>query len=425
MLVGILGGGLSGVSFQRFLKLKSEILEKEERLGGLCRSFSKDGFLYDLGGHIIYSKEKQVIRLIRKILHDNINYCRRNNKILFNGRLIKYPFENGVGELQKEDIYECLMGYLSNKHVRMETFKDWIYKTFGDGISNKYLIPYNEKIWKFPLEKMGIEWVERIPKPPTEDVIKSALGICTEGYTHQLYFNYPNSGGIENLVLSFMKNNAKVRTNFGVRKILKVGNKWLVSNGSENKLYDKLVSTIPVKEIVKFLPSVPSNVLKAARGLRHNSVKIVHIGVNNNSLNDKSAIYIHDPNVLPHRVCYMKYFSSQNVPKDMSSLIAEISMRPGSNLFKTSDSVIIEDTISGLQRVGILRKRDIVTTDVKTIDYAYIVYDVYYKKNIDTIRNYLRSVGIELLGRFGEFEYINMDEVLKRSIKLANKFNMV
>lgn len=423
MFIGILGGGLSGISFQRFLKHDSEILEKEARPGGLCRTFSKDGFYYDIGGHILFSKDHKIMHLVKRFLGSNHNLRRRNNKILFNGHFIKYPFENGLGALNKKDNYECLIEYLRNDYSASRTFKDWIYKTFGKGIAEKYLIPYNQKIWKFPLEKMGVEWVERIPKPPVEDVVKSALGIDTEGYTHQLYFDYPLRGGIESLITSFIEYKSQIITSFNVERIERVRNKWLVSDSQNKKYYDKLVLTIPVKEAVKFIPGVPKNVLRAAAALRYNSVKVVLVGVKNNSLSDKSAVYIPDSKVSAHRLCYMKYFSPRNTPNGMSSLIAEISMPPQSKLYRTKDSVVIEKVIDDLQRINILNKRDIVTTDIKTIDYGYVVYDTHYARNIKIIRDFFSLLKIELLGRFGEFEYINMDEVIKRSLRLASRFN--
>jgi hypothetical protein len=48
---------------------------------------------------------------------------------------------------------------------------------------------------------MSHHWVDgRIPRPPVEDIIKSAIGIETEGYTHQAVFSYPLDGGIGALV---------------------------------------------------------------------------------------------------------------------------------------------------------------------------------------------------------------------------------
>jgi protoporphyrinogen oxidase len=103
MNIGILGGGISGLTLQRFLEHPSEVLEKAPRPGGLCRTFWKDGFGFDIGGHILFSKHQHVNELVNSLLGDNINYCRRANKILFKGRYVKYPFENDLGSLDRQD----------------------------------------------------------------------------------------------------------------------------------------------------------------------------------------------------------------------------------------------------------------------------------------------------------------------------------
>src|SRR5947207_13185417 len=96
-------------------------------------------------------------------------------------------------------------------------------------MAEKYLIPYNKKIWKTDPQQMGMEWVERIPKPPKEDIIKSALGISTEGYKHQLNFLYPEKGGFEALITAFAKHNKGIITNnFAVESIYFEKTKWII-----------------------------------------------------------------------------------------------------------------------------------------------------------------------------------------------------
>lgn len=423
MRIGILGGGLSGLSLQRFLEHESEVLEKEERVGGLCRTFYKDGFYYDIGGHILFSKDDRITAFTQGILEDNINNCRRNNKILYKGRYVKYPFENGLGMLDKEEVFECLLGYLNNDHPDPRNFEEWILHTFGDGISEKYLIPYNRKIWKAPLKEMGTEWVDRIPKPPLEDVIKSAVGIETEGYTHQLFFDYPARGGIEALVKAIVEKDAGITTGYEVKKISRKGRAYIVSDGKTEKEYDRIVLTFPVKEAVRCIANVPESILRAAAALRHNSVRIVLVGVNNESLLDKTAVYIPDPSVTAHRICYMGCFSGNNVPVGKSSLIAEISACRGHELYEMSDASLMETVVNDLDRLGIVRKNEIAATSVTNIEYGYIVYDLNYKTNLDMVKSYLSSMGMEMLGRFGEFDYINMDEVIRRSMSMAGRLN--
>ena len=77
---------------------------------------------------------------------------------------------------------------------------EFFYNTFGEGITRLFLEPYNRKIWKYEPSFMDMQMVERIPKPPPEDIIESAKGKSTEGYLHQLYFHYPEKGGFQTIV---------------------------------------------------------------------------------------------------------------------------------------------------------------------------------------------------------------------------------
>ena len=220
-VIGILGGGLAGLTIAAYLKQPCEVLEAAERGGGHCDSVCEAGFTYDAGGpHIIFSRDESILSEMVALLGDNVLRRRRNNKIYFDGRFIKYPFENGLNELGPQDRFECLYHYLCNSHPAPSNFAEWMYHTFGSGITEKYLLPYNEKIWKTAAREMSIDWVDgRIPRPPLEDIVKSAVGIETEGYTHQLHFWYPAHGGIEQLPAALNKRVARFTPSFVVKSI--------------------------------------------------------------------------------------------------------------------------------------------------------------------------------------------------------------
>src|SRR5262244_2956720 len=104
---------------------------------------------------------------------------------------------------------------------------------------------------------MGIEWVERVPRPPVADVVKSALGIETEGYTHQLYFYYPRAGGIESLPRAFAEQVAerqRLRTGYRVEKVRRSARGWVINDERE---YETLVSTMPILPFLHTLSDVP------------------------------------------------------------------------------------------------------------------------------------------------------------------------
>ena len=237
-----------------------EVLEKESRGGGHCQTVQENGFTYDAGGpHIIFSRNQEMVDYMVRLLEGNVHRARRNNKIFYKGRYVKYPFENGLFDLEPQDRFECLYHYIKNDYPPPQTnFKEWIYHHFGKGFAEKYLIPYNEKIWNVPAEELGLEWVDgRVPKPPLEDVIKAAVGVETEGYTHQLYFHYPAHGGIESLPRAMAACVRNIVSDFTVERIWKEGSRWCVSDGQTTRRYDSLVSTIPIQELAMALEDTP------------------------------------------------------------------------------------------------------------------------------------------------------------------------
>jgi protoporphyrinogen oxidase len=426
MRVGILGGGITGVAIQRFLDHDSVVLEADDQPGGLCRTFFKEGFGYDLGGHILFSKNKRVNELVDQLLGENINQCRRSNKILYGDRYVKYPFENDLGSLAPEDAYDCLIGYLRNDFSgRVTNLREWAYATFGKGIAEKYFVPYNEKIWNISADELGLDFVERIPKPPMEDVVRSALGIETEGYLHQLYFRYPRKGGVEALVNALVDDGAPIICNYKVTSVQRSGDGWEVSDGEDVHRFDHLVVAFPIHEAIKCFPDVPEEVRQAVDGLRYNSMRVVLVGVGDESLLDKSAVYIPDLSVVTHRVCFMGYFSEHLVPPGNSSLIAEVTTNPGDGVHELSDEQLTSRVVGDLDRIGILDAAEVIVTDVQRLTYAYPVYTHGYRENRATVHRYFTDQGIDLCGRFAEFDYINSDVCLDRAMLLADRLNSV
>ncbi len=419
----VLGGGLAGLTAAYYLGGDCPVLEAESVPGGLCRSFSQDGFVFDLGGHILFSRDQSILREMTGWLGENVGRKRRNNQIRYRDRFVKYPFENGLAALDREDIYECLISFLNRPDLTPENLQEWCYARFGSGIAEKYLLPYNRKIWKRDLKQMSLLWVDRIPDPSQEEIVKSALGIETEGYRHQLNFYYPKRGGIEALLRSLTAFVSDLRTGFRVKKIVKKPGGWEISDGRQTVFGKTLISTIPVFDLVRALDNVPVSVVNAVGNLEYNSLIVVMLGVDNDSLRGKTAIYIPDPEVLAHRVCFLKEFSDFNAPGRRSHLIAEITVPPGDPLLGWTDDRLVNRVVSDLQDICGISKKDVTASVVKRIACAYVVYDLDYEKNRAIVFDYLDQQGIHYAGRFGSFRYLNMDAVIRMSKDLIGRID--
>lgn len=433
MKVGVLGGGLAGLTLVNFLKHDFEVLEKNNECGGLCRSLRERGFTLDYGGgHIIFSKNKQNTDFVKRKLRGNLIECRRNTKIFFGGRYVKYPFENGLSDLSHKDRFDCLYYFIENwiKRERGQlrkprNLKEWIYYTFGKGIAEKYLIPYNKKIWRLAPERMSWSWAEgRVPQPSVKDVVKSALGIPTEGYTHQLYFYYPKRGGIQSLIKGLERAaEGKITTNFEVKYVEKKDGKWIVSDGEREKRFDKIVSTIPIQELSNAY-DVPNEIKKAIDDLNYNSLITICLGLDMEKPNDFSWVYFpSEKDGLFHRVSFPFNYSPYVVPRKKSSVVVEITCDFEGSLWKEKDEKLIKHVIEKLQENQLIDERKVCFSDVKRTQYAYVVYDLNYDRNTKIFRDFFRKEKIELCGRFSEFEYLNMDATIERAMAMAEKIN--
>ncbi|MCK4385256.1 MAG: FAD-dependent oxidoreductase [candidate division Zixibacteria bacterium] len=428
MKIAVLGGGLSGLSLAYFLqdnkKVESiQIFEKEKTIGGLCRSFEINGTRYDIGPHIIFSKDQKILEVLLNILGDNLQKIRRSNRILYKNKFVKYPFENGLSALPEKEREYCVNTFLHNPYrgYEAQNMLAFFLKTFGEGITNLYLRPYNEKIWKFDPAFMDTQMVERIPRPPDEDILKSAGGIETEGYLHQLYFYYPKSGGIQALVESFrdkLTSKVTIHVEHEVKGLRKLGDKWEIKSGNEREgLFDLVISTIPVQNLVQITEN-NKKIKRCVDALKYNSIMIGIVNVTCDKAANNFAFMIPEKDIIFHRLSKIDFLGSAYRKEETVTYMLEVTYRKNDLLDTSSDEQIIERMIEGLLKIGFIdEKEDVNFTALRRFPFAYVIYDLDHRKNMDQVKAFYAKEGIHLHGRFGEFEYLNMDGVIRRSME--------
>ncbi len=427
---GVIGAGPSGLAINLFLKTKAELLESNNHVGGHAASFFAAGFTFDYGPHILFSRDQQILDFIIATLGDNVSRCRRNNKISFKNHIIKYPFENDLKSLPLEDNYACIHDFIFNPYKEQypipQNMREWFLTVFGAGICSRYLFPYNEKVWNVPVEKLSMALADRIPNPPAEDILKSALGYSTEGYLHQLYYFYPKKGGYQ-AICEAWKNKAAICYQVTVTQIKLTAHNTIqvIDNHGKMREYQQLISTMPLHEIIHLLDfAVPAEIRQAVEQLIVNPMFLVSFGIQGIDQNQYTAVYFPEAEFWVNRISYPCTFSADNGPANHWSLQAEITCAQDSAIWQKTDAEILAHAKEGLQTRGLLPDDNQISFErVDRVSRSYVVYDVGYEENVKKVRAWFTSLGIHLLGRFSYFEYINVDMAVDRAIKLAIELN--
>lgn len=422
----IVGGGVSGCSLSAFLHEPSIVLERSVSPGGHCASTIREGWTYDRGPHILFSRDQEVLHYLVGLLGENVHTCERNNKIAIAGVRAGYPLENYLSELPPEERFACARDLLLGEDAfqgQPRNLEEWFLQHFGAALVDLYFRPYNEKVWKTPLQDLSMSWADRIPLPPKEDVLAGAVGLTRPGYVHQLYYQYPRVGGYQALAEAVAEQAQDVRCGHEVQSI-SVGTRVRVA--TQHGLFEapRVVWTAPVHELPHvFEGDLPEQLLDDIARLRVNPTVVVTLGFRGEDKELLTALYVADPEVLANRISFPATFSPANAPAGHFSIQSEITLPPEEWPPSGDRDMWIQRVLDDLVGLRLVTPDQLVFADVEIFRYAYVVYDAEYEIRLARVKEYFAELGIILHGRFGAFEYLNADGCVIRSRELASSLN--
>ena len=132
------------------------------------------------------------------------------------------------------------------------------------------------------------------------------------------------------------------------------------------------------------------------------------------------AFMIPDKDIIFHRISKLNFLGKNYSEKNYSFFEIEITFRKGSKIDKMNKNSIINQIISGLFKINFIKKRsDIHSYVLKKFEYAYVIYNLEHRKSVNNIINYYNKYGVKFLGRWGSWEYLNSDQVIKNAKLLA------
>jgi len=251
-----------------------QIFDLADKSGGLSMSFV-DGknFTWDIGGHVLFSHFDYFDQVVERSLNGQYYEHMRESWVRILNTWVPYPFQNNVRYLPSDARNLCVNGLkrLSGDPSISKNFKQWMNAVFGEGIVKYFMEPYNFKVWATPPEMMSKDWIaERVS---VVDLARIERNIAEEkddiSWGPNNKFKFPESGGTgaiwEGIARPF---NEQIKLNHELTEVDLDRKLLSFSNGSQYE-YDKLISTIPINQLVKMCVDVPEEVRLAAGLLVH------------------------------------------------------------------------------------------------------------------------------------------------------------
>jgi len=340
---------------------------------------------------------------------DKWQWQKRKARILYHDRILDYPFELSLKKLPVADAVECIKGLISRQGSEPDNYYDWLIWNFGRAIAERYMIPYNEKIWSYDLHRMGTYWVKgKMPLVTIDEVLRSVLtdDSSEENMPHSSFY-YPLSGGIQTLSNALAAGLRDLRCGSEIVALEKAGRRWAV-NGAEQ--FDKIVSTLSLKELPGiFSGALPQPVARAIDGLKSNSLTVTLCRTSHPF--DFSWLYIPSKAFRSHRLVFQGELARNNCPAGAKSLTVETIGRwePEAQLVELRRQPWYNDIEIGEAVASSFTK------------YAYMIFVQKTPDNLKIITEYFKEQDFGLLGRFAEWRYYNMDVCIKRAFEVARE----
>lgn len=432
----ILGAGVTGLYTAKELSKKNSkqilILEKNSYVGGLCSSFKKNNFTIDFGPHKLFSLRPDLMNEFKKINGKNNLVVKKINSIFFLDKKFQFPIKpfELLKNISLKTIFAGILVPLSFMksffvynilRKKDNNFEDYLIKGFGKKMYKILFEGYAWKVWDNP-KKLSKDIAKiRIPLPNVGDLIKKTLHKKSQVQVNAKEFYYPKYGMkefVENIAKDITKKGTIISLNQSILKIDKKDNKFIIKTNKNTYICEKLINTIPLESFLKVYSPTKKEIKQAISKLRYNDLSLIHLFFNKKNVISDNWIFFPESKFSFNRLSEQKSFSKYTVPKDKTVLCAEIT-NPKTNKLKEEEilSIVINNLIDA----------KIISNKKEVLDYNYIrfnniypIYDINYKENLNKVLEFLESEGIITIGRFGLFNYNNIDHCMDMAKKCAD-----
>ncbi|MEO0508495.1 MAG: FAD-dependent oxidoreductase [Verrucomicrobiota bacterium] len=449
----VVGAGLAGLSCSYHIGHgRCLILEGKPHAYGHIYSESLDGFTWDEGPHVSFTKNAYA----RDFLAESVNGEFEEYEVIvgnyFNGDWISHPAQSNLYQVPEPLRTKCLDSFLASRNELVNSseprdYKEWLCRSFGEVFAETFPSAYTRKYWTIEPERMTTEWVGgRVFQPSVDDVISGSRGPLDRQTHYVKKVRYPSRGGYQSYARKLFQG-ANIRLNAQVEKVdLKGKMLWCKDGTSYN--YKKLISTIPLPSFINYCIDAPKELIDASQQLLCSSIQLVNVVAPHETLRRENWMYVYDEDKLSVRINCTEKLSPFNAPEGHTGVQVEVyysRLKP----MDLSVEEVEKRVINELIEMGIICPdrsggREKITAHSRIVPWANVVFHHETVGALDMILQWLSSHGLQreaddlhpltdwthvgshaggdviLAGRFGQWKYYWSDDCLLRGKLVAD-----
>ncbi len=405
----VIGAGVSGLSFANAIGGGALVLEADAEVGGYCKTVKQDGFVWDYSGHFFHFKHAEIEAWLRERMNaDDVRTIARKSLVRFGGVDIDFPFQKNIHQLPQQDFIDCLYDlYFRDPAATISNFKEMLYARFGRSIAEKFLIPYNEKLYATDLATLDVDAMGRFfPHASIDDIVRNMK--VPDNASYNSSFTYPRGGAIE-YIHALLRDLPKDSVCLGERAVKIDLDAHTVTTPKRTIKYGALVSSAPLPKLL------------AASGLEHdagafsyNRVLVYNLGFDKKGPRGVHWSYFPDRALSFYRVGYYDNIFDT----DRMSLYVEIGLpRDGAVDAEGTKKRVLAD----LAREKIVTDHRLVSWHSVVMDPAYVHITRKSLAETTRTRDLLASRDVHSVGRYGGWTYCSIEDNIVETRALAKK----
>lgn len=410
----VLGAGITGLSFAAELGESDYLVcEAHDEIGGFCRTIRQDGFVWDYSGHFFHFRDPRIEqKLVDRIGAHAVRTVHRQSKIFYAGQHVDFPFQRNIHQLPQQEFLQCLHGLFDRPTARPENFQQMLHAKFGAGITEKFLAPYNEKLYATQLDLLDVDAMGRFfPHASAEEIVRGLQTDTSNSYNST--FTYPEGGAIQ-YVHAIAQDVAteKILTNTRVERLDLRAKVAHTSRGDIG--FEYLVSSAPFPQLLQLcgLPYESSI-------YSHNKVLVFNLGFDAKGPDDVHWTYYPQRDVCFYRVGF--YDNIFQTPR--MSLYVELGYPSSTELTEQDIATAKRQVLADLRKCGVVDGQKLLSSHHVVLDPAYVHITEQSIRDVHAKRELLTTRGVYSAGRYGGWTYCAIEDNIIEAEQLAQNFN--